>query len=279
MAAPKQSICGTWATEVDLCAPCSDYGVSIDPDVMQWALQMSSDILYELSGRRWSGCCSDTVRPNARYANYPERVLGWVTGMPAGYGWLNGRLWNGLCTCNRENRTGCNYVSEITLGGYPLVEILEVKVDGVLLDPSQYRIDDYKWLVRLPNPDGTREGWPCCQDMLLDDDQPGTFSVKYVYGINPPIGGVRAAASLACQLALACQEENAEMCKLPERTIQVARQGVTMIVIDPMEFVDKGRTGLYDVDLWLGAVNPANLRGRATVVTPEMMPRVRRANR
>lgn len=277
MAAPKQSICGTWATEVDLCAPCNDYGVSLDPDVVSWALQMSSDILYELSGRRWPGCCSETVRPNSRYAQSGEMVTGRVTGWD-GMVFINGLYWNGLCTCNKENRTGCNYISEITLGGWPLVEILEVKIDGAIVDPSLYRIDDYKWLVRLPNADGTREGWPCCQDMLLDDDQPNTFSVKFVHGVNPPVGGVQAAASLACQLALACSPDTSGLCKLPERVTSIVRQGVNMFLTDPMDFMEKGRVGLYDVDLWLSAVNPNNLRGRAQVISPDLMPRVRRAN-
>ena len=64
-------------------------------------------------------------------------------------------------------------------------------------------------------------------------------------------------------------------CDLPERVTSITREGVTMALIDPQEFIQEGRTGLYTVDLWLNAVNPNRLLKRATVWSPDMKGRVR----
>lgn len=155
-----------------------------------------------------------------------------------------------------------------------MTSIIQIKVDGEVLDPSLYRIDDWRYLVRLPDPEGVNPGWKCCQSLDLPDTEPDTWSVEYTYGTPPPPAGVAAAKLLACQLALACT--GSEDCELPSSITSITRQGVTMLLLNPGEFFG-GRTGLYQVDLFLTTYNPSRGRGPARISTPDIPRYVRRA--
>lgn len=258
-----QGTCTQWCSTLDMCSPCDDY--AMDAVLLDDCIDAASDILFELSGRRFAGVCQDTVRPCGRSdaTDNGRPIRGYDYG---GYG----------CSCNSSRRCGCASVSEITLGAYPVNSIVSVKVDGETLDSSTYRIDDNRYLVRLPDADGTNPGWPCCQDMSLADTEDDTWSVTFTYGSPPPAAGVKAAAELACQLALACQPEDVGRCRLPQRVTQITRQGTTAVLLDPFDFLDNGKTGIYSVDLFLRTYNPKGLRQRATVINPERSRRVRR---
>lgn len=246
MAAPTTSVCEPWATIADVCSPCDDY--EFDVALLEDKLAIASDLLFDLSGRRWAGECSETVRP----------VVG---------------------RCRSRDVCRCADVAGIRLGGSPLVDVTEVKIDGVALDPSEYRIDDHNELVRLADGDGVRRGWPTCQNMYLADTEEGTFSVTYVYGTAPPPGGVAAAAALACQLALACQPETVGSCRLSDRVVSISRQGVTKQLRDPAAMFPEGLTGLNEVDLWLSSLRYGRRQRPATVVVPEIESRrVRRVD-
>ena len=47
----------------------------------------------------------------------------------------------------------------------------------------------------------------------------------------------------------------------------ITREGITMTLLDPQEFLDKGRTGLPDVDRWLVLVNPGGQRSPSVVAS------------
>lgn len=255
MAAPLPGTCSVWATEADLCSPCDDYD-ALGPIAGDF-LQAASDVLYALSGRQFPGECEAQVRPCAR--------RGAVT--PSGWR----RSW-GFCGCASTDRCGCGGLSQIELGAYPITGVFEVKVDGVVLDADRYRVDDYRFLARLADADGTRQAWPCCQRLDLDDDQEETWSVTFTWGREPPPAGVKAAASLACELALACQPENAGECRLPKKVQSLTRQGVTMVMTDLTALLNADRTGIPEVDLFLKTYNPAGLRRGATVWSPGSAP-------
>jgi hypothetical protein len=76
-----------------------------------------------------------------------------------------------------------------------------------------------------------------------------------------------AARRLANELVLAA--EGSADCALPRNVTSVARQGVSFEIFDPQEFMDKGHTGLYEVDLFLSAFNPNKSRKRAKVFSPD----------
>lgn len=244
--ASRDSTCTPWATFADLCAPCNGY--ELDPVLLEDALQAASDVLWNLTGRRWSGECSEVVRPCRR-------------------------------ECGGRDGCGCGGLSEFRLPGYPVTSIDQVKVDGALVDPAEYRLDNRRVLVGLRRADGTLRVWPSCQRLDLDDTEERTWSVAYTFGDDPPRGGVRSASILGCEVAKACDPAafgKAE-CRLPKRVTTITRQGVSLAILDPLTvFSEQGLTGLPEVDLWISSVRHGDGRRRATVRDPATPRAVRR---
>lgn len=119
-------------------------------------------------------------------------------------------------SCNQAFRQcGCWTVSEVKLPG-PVASVTEVVVNGVTLDSTAYRIDDYEWLVRL---DGG--SWPTNADPI----DPDSFRVDYNRGITPPAGAANVAGLLVCSRS-PCNNSG---CKIPKNTTQLTRQGVAMV--------------------------------------------------
>jgi hypothetical protein len=99
-------------------------------------------------------------------------------------------VWHGDCWQVDGDQCGCPPTSTINLW-YPVRTIIEVKIDGVVIDPSTYTVIRERKLARL---DGA---WPACQNVNLADSEDGTFSVVYTWGRYPPEAGKLAAAQLA----------------------------------------------------------------------------------
>ena len=245
-------LCNAWPT-IDCCdtAPTADMQL------------VASEILHLLSGHQYPGVCSQTVRPcsggssvpyNWPYPTYPQLS--------------NGTWFNNSCGCHVSYDCGCKGIPQVDLGRSDIRLISEVNIDGTTLPASSYRLDARRYLVRT---DGSQ--WPCCQDLSKNIGEVGTWYVTLSYGVNPPTVGQLAAGKLACELQKAC--DDADDCKLPSRVTNVVRQGVSFTVLDPQDFLSEGRTGLYEVDLFLSSVNPNGLRRRATAWSPGMTGRVR----
>lgn len=143
-------------------------------------------------------------------------------------------------------------------------------VDGQELPSDRFRVLDGV-LIRT---DGG--SWPVCQDISGRAGEPGVFAVSYWRGVPVPPGGRRAVAQLACEVWRACARPDS--CKLPRRVNTIRREGVTYTMLDPMEFLGDGKTGLTEVDLWLTAVNPHGVRSPSTVFSPDQ-PRFRAEGR
>jgi hypothetical protein len=249
---PAASTCAPWADTGDVCAPCNTY--DFDELILADGLQMATDILNNLTGWKWPGECEDIVRPCG------PREPGW-------------------CGCRSNRECGCHRLSEIELPGRPVIEVTEVLIDGDIVDPARYRVDDHRWLVYLPEDDGDeRQGWPCCQRIDFESTELDTWEVTYTYGAVPPLGGVKAAATLGCQLALACSTDPDLVgeCQLPERVTSVVRQGISLAVLDPLDLFDRGKTGIASVDLWVSSVMYGIRHRPATVVVPGYGPAVTR---
>lgn len=262
MGAPRNTVCEPWATQADLCSPCDDY--DIPGALLDDMLAVASDILYRLSGRQYPGTCSLTIRPciqSSSLDSFPDRTVDFVA-----------YAWPGACGCSRPRACGCTRLPELDLGRVPVTDITAVKVDGVTLTEGvNYRLDDYRYLVRI---DG--EGWGCCQDLTLPDTEPDTFSVAFSYGLDPPPSGVLAAAVLGCELALSCSPESlSSHCRLPRNIQSLSRQGVSIVLNDPTQLLVNHRTGIFEIDAFLQAVNPHRLQRRATVISPDIMARAR----
>lgn len=251
MAPGARQTCEAWCAAVDVvaCPPCK--GLVFDAAVMADAIDVASDLLYYFSGRQFSGVCSDVVRPNDDgAAPWPH-----IGQQPVDF---SRRHYNDNAT--DRNPDG---LWEIVLPGYPIVAITQVKVDGVVLAPTAYRIIDDRWIARV---DGS--AWPVMQDLAKASTEKGTFEVAYTFGVPIPPMARRAAAAYACQIAKACTPGAAD-CSLPPRTQSVVRQGLTTRQLDPQDFIEKGRTGVLEADRFIKAVNPNGLQERAVVLSPD----------
>lgn len=156
-------------------------------------------------------------------------------------------------------------MSEIVLPGL-VAEVVQVRIDGVSLPMSAYRVDNGNRLVRT---DGM--SWPSCQHMSRDaaSDDPvvaqGTMGVWYVPGIKPSTAGLWAAGVLTCEFTKAC---SGGKCRLPSSVTSIARQGISMEIATGM-FAD-GMTGIREVDAYLTSINPNALRQPSRVWSPDL---------
>lgn len=223
------------------------------------AVQVASEILWALSGRRF-GLCNITLRPCRRECFSDTWWAGghwWEVGMYPQPALISGRWYNITCgSC--DDGCSCTSISDVMLPG-PVYEVGLVKVDGVALTKNvDYRLDDFRRLIRLGG-----ESWPLCNDLNLADDQPGTWSVTYSYGEPVPQMGQLAVGILATEIAkmLICDTS----CALPKPVQSLSRQGVNITFLDPNEVFANGRTGLYLPDMFISTYNPNNLRQRARV--------------
>lgn len=98
----------------------------------------------------------------------------------------------------------------------------------------------------------------------------GPYTVVYTYGAMPPMAVRRAITVLADEIRKAsCGDSD---CRLPERVTSVSRQGLSWTLIDPQDFLDKGKTGIIEVDLVLVAYNSGKAQRRSRVWSPEFAP-------
>lgn len=246
--------CTPWITDDDV-ADCCSVETS-DPIIFATVAEQASDILFQLSGRQFSGVCSKTVRPgcDSCFCGYQILSRGHIVG-PWDYGYpLSGYCDSCLVNCSP---------SLIKLSGYPVQTISQVKIDGVILAPANYRVHNNRFAMRL---DDTR--WPVVQNLTQADTVDGTWSIAYTYGTAPPSLGVSAAAQLACELYRECQGET---CALPKGTTRITRQGITIdrLAFTTWAYKDRTwRTGLPLVDTFLAAYNPAGLPRRPVFHAP-----------
>lgn len=250
--------------------PCADWPIhwtcdisAASPAVTALAVTSASEVLYALSGRRF-GVCEVTSRP-CRYDCYDPFPDNWTPWEGAGYPRpaLIGGLWFNL-VCGSCSRTcTCGSLSEVLLPS-PVNSVTEVLIDGVVLDPSAYRLDDRRRLVRI---DGGQ--WPWCNDLSKNDTEPGTWSITAQYGEPIPESARLAMGELACEIIRAATGGD---CRLPAGVQQLVRQGVTISYPDVGELFAKGRTGLYLVDMFIATYNPNHLKRRSRVYSVDRPP-------
>lgn len=256
------SQCGTWIEDLSGVCPCSEDDFA--PGVLaDWAL-VATELLYRLSGQQYPGVCVDKIRP-CRNPGVAVQSVDYVAS-----GGSRPLVWHGGCVdCSGGIGCGCTAHDAVRLPHVPVRQITEVKIDGVALTADDYRLVDRRWLIR-----SNGAAWPCCNDLAKLDTEEGTFSVAYTFGNRPPAGGEQIAGILACELAKGCAGD--ESCRLPRRTQQITREGISMTIVDPYDFFDQGRTGLYEVDAWLRAQNPGSVDRAGKAINPGTYGRARR---
>jgi hypothetical protein len=248
MAAP----CTGWNANTGLCSTWATYS----PAIQAYAQRFAIYVLWAATGRQF-GLCPYTVRPCETpnpllYRTYPVGAYGpepYVLDGVAG-GVVLGYAAAGDCL------GGHCAPPEIALPG-PVSSITQILVDGVVLNPANYRLDG----TRLVRQDGL--GWPA-QDLSLAAGAVGTWSVEYLRGLPVPDLLNDAAGAYACEIA---KSRAGGTCQLPSRVSSISRQGVDVQFVSAEDYLDKGRTGYAEVDQIIATFNPDGLRRAPRVLS------------
>jgi hypothetical protein len=248
------ALCSPWVDIADVryCKP------TAEPDgQFQRALEAASWLLYAATGYRWPGICTDMIWPGA--SGPLTQTLQNPTGegyrplpMPETYDWWG----SGPCSCGSDDPLGtpCQMHANVRLPGGPVIDVTAVTIDGTPF--TAYTIVDDRWVVRT---DG--QVWPCCNN-LVDTPGPGVFTIAYRYGSHPGPAGALAVEVLACELVASWPPNNCEDCKLPRRLTQATYEGASFAVLDPFNFLDQGRFGLFEVDSFVMTANGGRPAGQ-----------------
>jgi hypothetical protein len=159
-----------------------------------------------------------------------------------------------------------SHTCEITLRRVPLMSVDRVElVQGCgrtnpeLVDPSDYCIVRSQTISfccgnaigsgSIAWSFGPWQDWwrPCgCND--------DAARITYQIAGNLPPGTELMILWLAEQFL---RNDTGDSCSLPERVTSISRQGVSWTMLDSMDFLDKGLTGIGRIDQWLAAVRRA----------------------
>lgn len=221
------------------------------------AVQAASEVLYQLTAQRF-GICSVKLRPCRKscFGSFPWSTW-WEYGTyPQPY-WWNGTWYNLACGSCPDDTCSCVALDETILPG-PVVDVTEVKINGtVLVRDVDYRLDDYRKLVRLGG-----ALWPICQNMNLDDTKVDTWSVTADFGEVVPALGQLAVGELALEFVKAIMCED---CLLPAGVVDVSRQGVSMTISQVSDLYNKGFINLRFCDMLIQSTNPHHQQARSAV--------------
>lgn len=240
---------------------------SLDDDLKAKAEILAWETLRSLTAYRL-GNCPVTVRPCSkgcyqRSAYETSPVVGgprqdWGSGLLSPRV-VDGQWLNSPCACTTE--CSCEYLPVVDLIG-PVGAVVSVTIDGSILPPASYRVDNGYQLVRL---DG--EQWPSCQDMAAAPDKPLTFAVTYIQGFAPDQMAAWAAGNLAVEFAKACKGEK---CALPRGVQSLSRQGIGITINQDM--FEGGSTGITVVDAYVRLLNPHHLKSGPRIYSPDAQP-------
>lgn len=216
-----------------------------------FAQDVASSVLFRLSHLRFNGCCeADEVLCVQRRSC---GCWGWGWGsLPRPSG--DGATWVNEC-CGRCSNCDCSTGQHRILLPYtPVTAVDTVTIGGV--DVDGWQIVDGRWLY-LPD----AAAFSACFDGAAETAT--GLHVVWTHGQAPPPDGVLAACVLGCEIAKLC---NRQPCDLPKRVTSASREGVSWTLLDPMDFLVNGRTGLYEVDLFLSSLGDS---APTTVTFPE----------
>lgn len=253
----KDGPCNPWTTPEQVAACCE---TELDDDtslLFTESITAASDWLYGASGFAFNGVCETTDYPCRRPCSEDPCSCGAAL--------------VDYCSCSRASRVRLNH---------PIREILSVVIDGEPLTGGlgvDYVVNRRSELIRLSEScGGCGATWPACQ--YLDEiagDCPGTWSITYTYGCEPPTLGVQAANKLACLLVGMCIDKG---CSVPEG-LQTVSRGTARYARTPLSLSGASNkipfTGIFQIDAFLTRYNPAGLRSNPLVWSADVPGRSR----
>lgn len=216
-----------WITAAETAFPESPYA--------QTAVEYATFVLYKLTAEKYPGISRTTE-------SYVAESRGSSHADPVSTGALHNIQRIGV-------PTSIQYPQRLYLRGTPAHEVFSVHYGETLLDDSEYILFNKRFL-KLSN--GAIWNYAC--------DQRG-ITVDYSYGMLPPQAGILAATTLANELLILMGEgSDMNQCRIPERVRSVSREGISFDMIDPQEFMDDGRTGIWEIDLFIRTANPSRAK-------------------
>lgn len=224
-----------WIELEDLKEPSSPYA--------EYAIDSASMLLWALSGRKYSGLSTTTEMYVCPQYETPL-----------------GCSWTGDSTFVDHNRGIVGHVLSILgsdssstrfpLRHGPVREVLSVSINDEPINETQYYLENHRNLV-------INETVLACSGL----------EVEYRYGVEPPSMGKLAAIILADNII---KDLEGESCDLPQGVTSVTRQGMSFEIYNPQQFLDEGRLGIFIVDAFLSAVNPAKAKKKPKVFSADM---------
>lgn len=208
MATPE-GMCEPWITADDVCT--SDEEL----ERAQQAADEAMAWLFRATCAQFTGLCTSLIRPDVR---------GGKSCRPS--------------TSALDPQPRWHRVDLTTMVPGAIRSIIEVQVEGVVIDSDDYRLVRGKYLV--PHTGGGLDPWPF-QDLNRPDGDIDTWSALVEHGNPAPADLVEAARQLATQLLnKACGRE----CDLPDNATSISRDGMSIELRIP----ERGETGLPLVD-------------------------------
>ena len=224
-----------WITEADTHSPA-------DP-AATYAVEAACWILYKLTAEKYPG-----ITDRTEYYGQENSCVSCLGGLIEG-----SEYFQSLLSDHAHIWYTSVEIRKIRLRGYPVRTVDSVTYGGTVLDPSQYRIENGKYLVRTDR---------SCWNMTTG------LAITYTAGVNAPEAGRQAAIRLANEFILA--NTSPTECSLPERVTNISRQGVDYTLLDSQDFLQNGRTGIYEIDLFIIAANPGQARKKPRVFSPDI---------
>lgn len=119
---------------------------------------------------------------------------------------------------------------------------------------------------------GSRSETPLWRTNGVSGSDQTIHRVVYRMGSTVTTAARNAVLEYARQIWLSLQ--GSDECRLPDRTTSVVREGIGIELLTPQDFLDRGRTGLPQVDIWLAQANPKRALRPSAVYTPDSPPGV-----
>lgn len=176
----------------------------------------------------------------------PRRNCNWAWGY-----WLDTRWFSGVYPAAAHLKNEEFWKHEAIVLDGPVGAVYEVVIDGVVVPPEQYGIEDGDKLVRR---DGS--SWP--------RGGRDTFTVKYLQGFRVDLMGQYVAGVLALEFYKSVKKPG--NCRLPKNITSINREGLTYEISTAM--FPNNSTGITEVDTYVWQWNPNALRVKPTVHIP-----------
>lgn len=242
--------CSPYVSTENLLCECSGVDFSDPANVElfdQFALAESRN-LFASTAYKYTGCCEITFAPCKTTCSDdgPAPIDSEIWDFPA-FPYLK-RIENGLpvlgncwqCSCGCEECT-CWGGDTLDVPWTPIRDVVEIRIDGIVLDPSSYQVVESSKIVRT---DGGH--WP----MLCENGTDG-FTVTYNYGIDLPTGGKLVFAQYICEKVKECLGIECSISKI--HRYQTKSEVKNSFVFTPSaEFLYNNMlTGFAPLDSWI----------------------------